>query len=126
MPWGDDGDMLLSGMTAHLDREDGLLQLERTGPLVPPIAITGIDATGYSQIVVTEEFKSLLETTDLCGARFLPVIKRHIVRLDWQLWDQTADEPAEYPDSGEPEDYILARPHDQAVADQMGALWELC
>lgn len=126
LPWGDYGDILLSGMTSHLGRDHGMLQLERTGPFVPPIAITGIDARGYSQIMVTDAHKSLLEATNLTGLRFLPVIKKHIVHLEWQRWDRTAGEPLEYPESGEPEDYILARRHDQALADQMGALWELC
>jgi hypothetical protein len=126
MPWGDYGDILLSGMTGHLDRENGLLQLERTGPFVPPITITGFDANGYEHIVVTDAFKSSLETASLSGLRFLPVVKRRIVRLDWQTWDQTAEKPGEYPQSYEPEDYILLRRHDQEIADQMGRLWEVC
>jgi hypothetical protein len=58
--------------------------------------------------------------------RFRPVIKRRIVHLDWHRWDPTAAEPVEYPDGGEPEDYILSRPHDPDLAEQMGTLWELC
>ncbi len=126
MPWGDYGDILLSGMTAHLDRENGLLQLERAGPFVPPIAITGFDARGYSHIVVTEAYRALLEDSGLSGLRFLPVAKKRIVYLDWQLWDQMADQPAEYPEGDEPEAYILVRPHDPGIADQMGLLWEVC
>jgi hypothetical protein len=126
MPWGDYGDTLLSGMSSHLDRGNGLLQLERTGPFVPPITKSGIDARGHGQLVVTDTYRSLLETTKFSGLSFLPVIKKRIVHLEWQTWDQTARKPAEYPETYEPEDYILARRHDQALADQMGALWELC
>ena len=35
MNWGDYDDILVSGMTAHLERHNDLLQLERTGPYVP-------------------------------------------------------------------------------------------
>lgn len=56
MPWGDYGSMLLSGMTSHLPRKNGLLQLERTGPFVPPITLSGVD-----EIVVTDTFKRQLE-----------------------------------------------------------------
>ncbi|HVU34294.1 MAG TPA: hypothetical protein VHE61_12725 [Opitutaceae bacterium] len=61
----------------------------------------------------------------LRGAQFLPVVKHHIVELDWGAWDTTQDEPPEIPESGEPEDYILRRPHSPAVAAAMPDLWEL-
>src|SRR5262249_14925382 len=52
-PWGDYGDILFHGMTAHLDRHDEMLQLERTGPYMPPITFPGI-----GDIVVTDAFKA--------------------------------------------------------------------
>jgi hypothetical protein len=70
MPWGDYGNILLSGMTSHLDRKNGLLQLERTGPFVPPLTISGI-----SEIVVTNAFKQQLEKSSLSGFNFQPLIK---------------------------------------------------
>lgn len=120
-PWGDYGDILMAGMTSHLEREDGRLQLERTGPFVPPIALPGI-----GEIVVTDAFRSALEASGLSGMHFQPVIKTRIVRLNWEAWDATAPEPQEYPDTGEPEDYILLRPHDADLSAQMGDLWEIC
>jgi hypothetical protein len=126
MPWGDFGDILLSGMTGRLPRRRGLLQLERTGPFVPPIAITGFDVDGSSHLVVTDHFKTALARSGLSGFRFQPVLKRRIVRLSWEAWDRTASEPRAYPESGEPEDYILARPHDRSLAHQLGTFWEVC
>jgi hypothetical protein len=120
MPWGDYGNILLSGMTSHLNRKNGLLQLERTGPFVPPITESGI-----SEIVVTDAFKQQLEKSGLSGFNFQPVIKAHIVRLEWEKWSRTANEPPEYPETGEPEDYILARPHSPELADEISDLWEL-
>ena len=121
MPWGDYGCILLSGMTSHLERQNGLLQLERTGPFVPPISLPGI-----ADIVVTNDFKHLLEGSGLTGFTFQPVIKKHIVFLEWEKWDKKSEEPLEYPGTGEPEDYILERAHSPELAQQIGDLWELC
>lgn len=41
------------------------------------------------------------------------------------MWNTSENEPFYYPESGEPEDYILEKPHDPVSADQMGNLWEL-
>jgi hypothetical protein len=114
-PWGDYYDILLNGMSCHLDRTEGLIQLERTGPFVPPISFPGI-----SDIVVTDAFRRQLEASGLSGLRFQPVIKRRIVRLDWHLWDSGVEEPAEYPADGEPESYILERSHSASTANQIG------
>jgi hypothetical protein len=61
----------------------------------------------------------------LIGLSFRPVIKKHIVEIDWTAWDLNAEEPLYYPDSGEPEDYILAGKHSDSIADGIGNLWEL-
>lgn len=119
-PWGDYGHILVAGMTAHLSRHQGLLQLERTGPFAPPISFPGV-----SDIIVTDDFRRKYERSGLTGLDFLPVIKRHIVHLEWDQWDLAAEEPAEYPDSGEPEDYILERPFCAETAGSMGDLWEV-
>lgn len=123
MPWGDYGRILLSGMTAHLGRKRGRLQLERTGPFVPPISFPGI-----GDIVVTDHFKNLLETSNLTGLAYQPVIKAHIVALDWEKWDRNLPEPYMYPNTPdqEPEDYILGQPHSPDLAARLGRLWELC
>lgn len=120
-PWGDYGDILLCGMTAHQPRTlDGLLQLERTGPFVPPVT-----QSGPGDLLVTDVFRTKLEESPLAGLGFRPVRKTRIVRLEWEHWDQAADHPQEYPDGGEPEDYILSRPHDPELAAQIGSLWEV-
>lgn len=119
--WGDYSDILIAGMSAHLARKGGLIQLERTGPYVPPISFPGIN-----DIVVTDAFKQQLETSGLTGIRFQPVIKKRIVHLDWHLWDRTSDEPREYPEGGEPESYVLGRPHAPEMSKRIGDLWEVC
>jgi hypothetical protein len=118
--WGDYGDMLAHGMTAHLPRRDGLLQLERTGPYMPPITFPGI-----GHIVLTSTAKVQLEASGLTGFKFKPIVKARIVACDWHTWDRSQDEPQEYPSSGEPEDYILERPHDEVIAESLGTVWEM-
>ncbi|MBI5501428.1 MAG: hypothetical protein HY907_14380 [Deltaproteobacteria bacterium] len=118
-PWGDYGHILVHGMTGHLGRLDGRLQLERTGPFIPPTT-----HPGGRDIVLTDWAKRLLETS-LAGLHFRSVSLAKIVHLDWRRWDPSAPEPAEYPQSGEPEDYILERKHDESLADEMGPVWEL-
>ncbi len=120
--WGDYGHILTHGMGDHLPRESACLQLERTGPFVPPVSFPAIGS-----FVVTTDCLVALQGSglDRRHVSFRPVIKRHIVELDWRSWDLTADEPSEYPDGGEPEDYVLSRPHSPTLAARMGNLWEV-
>jgi hypothetical protein len=116
--WGDYGEILQHGMSTHLPRRDGKVALERTGPFIPPITLP-------FAIVVTAEARVLLETSGLSGFSFLPVEKARVVEFHWEGWDLEALEPAEYPESGEPEDYILSRRHSPAAASALGDLWEI-
>jgi hypothetical protein len=120
MPWGDYGSILLSGMASRSAPEQSL-ELERTGPFIPPISFPGV-----STVVVTEALKRQLERSGLAGLAFRPVVKKRIVRLEWETWDRTAEDPVKYPAGGEPESYILGRKHVPALAEAMGDLWEIC
>jgi hypothetical protein len=122
MPWGDYGDILAHGMSMHLGRnDDGIMQLERTGPYIAPITFPGA-----GDIVVTTQFRSALENSKLTGFTFKPVIKTLIVELHWESWDLSADEMQEDPEDGEPENFILGEPHSHAASEALGDLWELC
>lgn len=118
--WGDYGDILQHGMTAHLPRLGGRLSLERTGPYIPPITFPGI-----GDIVLTSTARGVLESSGLSGFSFVPVEKRLIVELHWEAWNLDADQPPEFPDSGEPEDYVLGKPHSPTAAEALGDLWEV-
>ena len=119
--WGDYGAILWSGMTNHLPRYNGLLQLERTGPFVPAAFISGI-----SNLVVNNYVKENIEKTSLVGFEFREVYKAKIVHLEWEKWNKNFDMPPNIPESGEPEDYIMANPHSVEIADSLGRLWEVC
>jgi hypothetical protein len=116
--WGDYGDILVHGMTRHLGRKNGQLQLERTAPFVPQVFLPGIH-----DLIVTASAKDRLENVE--GLEFRSVVKARIVRLDWHLWDMSRAEPPTYPNSGEPEDYILEREHETFLAEAIEHLWEL-
>lgn len=117
--WGDYGDILVAGMTAHLERKDSILQLERTGPFLPPITFPGL-----GDVLVTDDCRRCLEESNLGQFRFRPVEKTRIVEYAWHEWNRNDQEPEEYPD-GEPEDYILLRQHSESVAASLGSIWEL-
>ena len=118
--WGDYGYILQHGMANHSPRVDGRLALERTGPYIPPITLPGI-----GDVVVTSHARQQLESSGLTGFTFRPVEKVLTVELRWEKWDLTADEPPRFPDSGEPEDYILGQPSSPAIAAALGELWEV-
>lgn len=118
--WGDYGDILIEGMTGHLDRSDGRLQLERAGPFMPPATLPALH-----DLVVTDEFRRKLEKSGLGNYQYAKVIKARIVDLQWQRWDLNAETAPEHPETVEPEDYILGRPHSQKLADEMGDVWEV-
>ena len=97
-----------------------LLALKRTGPYIPPITFPGL-----GDVVLTSDARKQLLASQLIGFSFVPVEKSHIVELHWEQWNFTAEEPDQYPDSGEPEDYILSQPHSDKTAAALGELWEL-
>lgn len=113
---GGDGDyerLLVSGMTGHLPRKDGLLQYERIGPFMPPMCVTS------RGIIVTDKMYRALLASEFCDFDAKPVIKAHICRSDWDgvtapghTW-------------GEPEDQILEKPHDLDCAAALGDLYQL-
>ena len=119
--WGDYGHILMHGMASHTEGlYEGPIELYRTGPFVPTISFPGI-----GDVVVTDEFKRKLETSDLKGFIFRRVIKKRIVNLEWRKWDLYKENPPIFPGSGEPEDYINERPHSPELANSIGDLWEL-
>jgi hypothetical protein len=119
-PWGDYGRLLAHGMTSHLPRTpDGRLRLERTAPFVPEVFGSA------SALLVSAAMRDRIERAGLAGASFREVEKARIVRYHWEHWDRAAPEPAEYPEEGEPENYILGRRHDAALSASMTPLFEL-
>lgn len=118
--WGDYGYILQHGMASHSPRVGGRLALERTGPYIPPITLPGI-----GDVILNSHARQQLESSGLSGFSFGPVEKVLTVELRWENWDLTADEPPYFPDSGEPEDYILGQPDNPSASAALGELWEV-
>jgi hypothetical protein len=118
-PWGDYGNVLTHGLSAHLPRRDGHIQLERVGPFVPSISFPAWD------VVVTEATRSALLEAGIVGPTFNSVIKAKVVVLPWEAWDRGSRMPPYVPPSRAPEDYVLEGTHDPATALEIGPLWEL-
>lgn len=119
-PWGDYGGVLVNGLI-EATKSIGLqvIRVSRTGPYVPPLT------QPFGLIIVTDEFRRELEASQLTGFGFLQTQYGKVIRLDWQTWSTDTDEPMSYPETGEPEDYILGRPHDPTLLAQMPRLWAL-
>ena len=116
--WGDYWSVLIGGMTAHLPRYGDQLQLERTGPFVPSMVVSGME-----DLIVNETMRRALES--VAGVMgFRPVIKARIVRLDWSAWKRSGGARELYQFS-EPEDAVLSLDHDPALADGIGELYEV-
>ena len=116
--WGDTERILKFGMTTHLPDIDGKLQLERCGPCIPPLSLSGL-----SDVVVTDAFRCVLERANLAQLQFQPVIKAHIVDFAWELIDFRSDATSYFP--GEPEDTVLSLPHSPQIADRLGEVWQV-
>jgi hypothetical protein len=118
--WGGYGIMLIHGMSPDGRTHHGLLQLERSGPFIPPLSVPGL-----SGAVVANDFRRALEQSQLTGLGFQPVVKKHIVEHNWQSWSEADFFASLQATKGEPEDLIRSYPHSPATADAMGELWEI-
>ena len=116
-PWGDYGDILTHGMATAVDGKT--LELERTGPFVPPIS----QPRGF--VVVTSEFLVSLRDSGLTGYEAHPVIKKKITYVDWRNWEPLGSEEMKYPAGSEPENYIERRKHSADAANALGELWHI-
>jgi hypothetical protein len=112
--WGDYGAVLFHGL-GHLEERGRRLEVERTGPFVPPVTVPG----GLA-IVVTDQVRRELADPNL---DFRPVVLRKVVLLNWHEWDLRYPHPAHYPPGGEPENYILRRKDRPALHEKIGPLW---
>jgi hypothetical protein len=117
-PWGDYGGILWNGL-AETRKEGGdpRVVVSRTGPFVPPVSHP------FGNIIVTDSFRRLLLAEQFSGLSFDAVEYAKVVRIGWEDWDATAEEPELYPDTGEPEGYVLDGVHDEQLLAAMPRLW---
>lgn len=112
-PWADYGAILRHGLV----RRDGeRVFLQRTGPFVPHVSCP------YSEFIVDEIARAAIESGGAVGFDFQPVEIDKVVDIPWENW-LGESEPSIYPDSGEPEAYILDASHDTEAAENMPPLF---
>ena len=110
-----DGDyerIAISGMAGAIARVGNVIQLARCGPFVPPMSITA------DSIVITNTMLSALHTSPFKEWSVATVEKTQIVMSEWDGSDFVSA-------PGDPEDFILNSPHDEACAQSLGDLWEI-
>jgi hypothetical protein len=117
-PWGDYGDILWNGWTEEAEEcGTSKILVSRTGPFVPPITLP------FGRVLVTSEFRKKLAAEGFSGLSFVPTEYQKVVHIPWEQWDTNAPEPASYPDTSEPEGYLLEGAHDERLARTMPRLW---
>lgn len=123
MPWGPYGEILWQGIY-YFDKEKKEHCLSRTAPFCP-----GIYRSQYDRerpvIIIREQVKEVMENC-FSDLRFAKIFKERIVKLDWQTWDLSADEPKIYPSGDmDAEEYITRRKHQEALSQALGNLYAL-
>lgn len=113
--WGDYGHVLIAGIVHSVG--DHLL-LSRTGPFVPPIAFP------KGNMILSDSFRSELESMNGISLNFREVTYRKIVELAWENWDRTADAPSVSTGSS-PEDILFYGQHSLICKHQMERSWEV-
>ena len=117
--WGAFSIVLVSGSFGDPMRVDGVLQLERTGPFMPPVTMPETGSLVLSADAADEVRRQWPDS------ELLPVHKSKIVMIRWETWDRSNEDPFLIPCDGEPDSYILDGLHSEAASAGLGDLWEL-
>lgn len=123
MPWGSYGEMLWQGIY-YFNKKKKQHCISRTAPFCPKIYRSQYDSQ-MPVVIAKEDAKNLIENhfTDFY---FTEIHKEKIVKIDWQDWDLSADEPAIYPSGDmDAEEYIVRRKHRESLSEEMGKLYAL-
>lgn len=114
--WGDYSSQFVFGFVAPPFRERGKMVLHRTGPFIPPIAVSH---GGY----VTDSFRDEISKA-FPSVNFRGVLCRKVVRSNWHTWPRKPT-PTIFRRFNEPGSFITNGVHDEALAAEMEPLWEL-
>ena len=87
---------------------------------------TGLAAsTSYSYRVRATDAAGNVSTYSNTASAATSAASDATVELHWESWDLKAEDPPYFPDSGEPEDYILGQPDSPSASAALGELWEV-
>jgi hypothetical protein len=121
--WGDYGFALISGY-AYCRGPERVLHLKRTGPFLPPISFPRLSTEGRIPVVSTD-FRAALERVGFPNLVFRPIVFDRIVKIQWNLWDLGAEEPAFYPLLPSPLSYIDDNKNDEILRRKMETAYEV-
>lgn len=116
LPWGDYGDVLAHGF-ASLTDDLSALELQRSGPFVPPIS-----QPSRSYVVITKKVLSALRASGLTGYTTIPVTVTKSPKIDWRSWEPYGEKEMKYPAGGDPANYIERRKHSPDASRDFGVL----
>lgn len=123
MSWGSYGEMLWQGIY-YFNKKTNTHCIPRTAPFCPSIYRNQYD-NELPVIIVKESARNLLEN-NFDALSFVEIHKDKIVKLDWQDWDLSAEEPKVYPKGDmDAEEYITRRKHDESLSKEIGRLYAL-
>lgn len=123
MPWGSYGEILWQGIY-YFNERTKIHCISITAPFCPEIYRSQYDRQP-PVIIVRASAQKLLEN-NFEALNFVEIHKEKIVKLDWQDWDLSADEPAIYPSGDmDAEEYITRRKHDETLSKEIGKLYAL-
>jgi hypothetical protein len=104
--------LILSGWTER-SSSHGPLAVIRVGPFTPPLSV------GYNALIATGGMRAVIMQSGFSGIKYRRVVKKHIGRWEWKSLEE-ADHIR-----GEPENFMLSLPHDEACSQEIGELFEL-
>lgn len=119
-PWGDYGRTLIHGLVDFESGEvHGIPCVMRADSWAPDIAMP------LGLLYVTDQIKEAIAREKFNGIEFAPIKITKAVKVGWQSWDRSRDEPEVLPTGGEPENYILKRKHNEKICREIASLWAL-
>ncbi|WP_158978792.1 hypothetical protein [Cellulophaga sp. L1A9] len=124
MPWGDYGDILFSGLLTVMDddyNDIDIHEIERTGSYIPEIY-----CVNSTNLVLSENVKIVLLKNNITGIdKFHYTIFKKIVNIDWKSWNQKHEDPAFFPETGEPIDYIEDGEDDTNLHNELSVFYSI-
>ena len=111
---------VVHGITTHLSRVSGRLQLERAGPAIPEFS-----CPVRSSLLVTAEGRAAMQAGPFKDILFRKVDYANVVDIDWDTWETGEDIPDEFMNIYLPEFIMNGGNHCPELAEIMPKVWEV-
>lgn len=123
IPWRSYGEILWQGIY-YFNKKKQEHRILRTAPFCPEIYRSQYDRE--SPVIIVKEYVKKLIEKNFLYFNFVKVYKNKIVKLDWQDWDLSKDEPEIYLSGDmDAEEYITNKKHNEVFSQGLGNLYAL-